>query len=124
MVEKRVKTEPAQNEVESKKAKWSKKTDVKKDIKKEFKGEFKGKKDFKKVIFSIAWRIQRTNCGQLRYFFLDVKVIQATRNLSTRTRKISKARKKQKRRKKSEMRRRSSESDREEKILTLTCAAN
>lgn len=48
MVEKRVKTEPAQNEVESKKAKWSKKTDVKKDIKKEFKGEFKGKKDFKK----------------------------------------------------------------------------
>lgn len=51
MVEKRVKTEPAQNEVESKKAKWSKKTDVKKDTKKEFKGEYKGKKDFKKGIF-------------------------------------------------------------------------
>jgi hypothetical protein len=54
MVEKRVKTEPAQNEVESKKAKWSKKTDAKKDIKKELKGEYKGKKDFKKGIFLIA----------------------------------------------------------------------
>ena len=88
MVEKRVKTEPAQNEVESKKAKWSKKTDAKKDIKKEFKGEYKGKKDFKKGIFLIAWRIPQINCRLPRNFFPDEKVIQATRNRSTRTRKI------------------------------------
>ena len=45
MAEKRVKKEAGQNEVESKKAKWSKKTTVKKEFKKD---DSKGKKDFKK----------------------------------------------------------------------------
>lgn len=63
MVEKRVKSEPAQNEVESKKAKWSKKTDVKKEIKKEFKQEFKGKKDFKKGMF---YRSLRESCALIQ----------------------------------------------------------
>ena len=73
MVEKRVKTEPAQNEVESKKAKWSKKTDAKKDIKKEFKGEYKGKKDFKKGIFESPGESRKLIAYYRVIFFLTRK---------------------------------------------------